>query len=254
METVKHSNAPYDPLPDLPNYDPEPADGVNVGESPVLGLTLRRILRGHTDIITRIAWSPDGRFLASPSFDTTIRIWDVARGECAAVLEGHQGAVYTVVWSPDGHRLASGGKDGIVRIWNSENGELLAQLHHEYAVWGASMARSRTKACIIRRRGQDQTMGCIQVRRDLLCECMRCDYCLEFGVVRRSSDPGIWVSKWVNSTMGLPTDSKRLIDRPRGKGCTGSDVDAQCTNPSVVFLGRYYSNMGIRHWSTHTNS
>lgn len=79
---------PYSPLPDLPNYDPEPADGVSVGESPIPGLTLRRILRGHTGTINRIAWSPDGRFLASPSKDKTIRIWDVTSGKCTAVLRG----------------------------------------------------------------------------------------------------------------------------------------------------------------------
>ena len=108
----------YELLPDLPNYDPEPADGVRVGESPVPGLTLKRILRGHTDVINRIAWSPDGRFLASPSTDKTIRIWDVARGECTAVLEGHEDSVSSVAWSPLGTMLASGSMDSSIRIWN----------------------------------------------------------------------------------------------------------------------------------------
>lgn len=109
---------PY--LPDLPNYDPEPADGVRVGESPVPGLTLRHILRGHKGTINRIAWSPDGRFLASPSNDKTIRIWDVAHGKCIAVLKGHKGQVSSVAWSPDGHRLASGSFDKTIRIWDAE--------------------------------------------------------------------------------------------------------------------------------------
>ena len=99
MAKPQHSSTQYEPLPNLPNYDPEPADGVRVGESPVPGLTLKRILRGHTDTINRIAWSPDGRFLASPSDDQTIRIWDVARGECVAVLEGHEDMVISVAWA-----------------------------------------------------------------------------------------------------------------------------------------------------------
>ena len=115
--TTPPPTTPYDPLPDLPNYDPEPADGVHVGESPVPGLTLRRILRGHTGTINRIAWSPDGRFLASPSNDKTIRIWDVARGECMAVLEGHEEIVRCVAWSPDGQNLVAG-EDGVIHFWD----------------------------------------------------------------------------------------------------------------------------------------
>lgn len=109
-----------DPLPDLPGDDPAPADGVRVGESPAPGLTLRRILRGHTAWIGRIAWSPDGRLLASPSADRTIRIWDVARGECVATLEGHTDMVFSAAWSPDGRRLASGSKDQTACIWEAE--------------------------------------------------------------------------------------------------------------------------------------
>ncbi|MDJ0702624.1 MAG: GTP-binding protein [Leptolyngbyaceae cyanobacterium MO_188.B28] len=115
-------------LPDLPNYDPEPADGVRVGESPVPGLTLKRILRGHTDYIGRIAWSPDGQFLASPSNDQTIRIWNVARGECTAVLKGHTNTVFSVAWSPDGQRLASAAGDKTIRLWNAANGQHLQTL------------------------------------------------------------------------------------------------------------------------------
>jgi small GTP-binding protein len=128
MAKPKHTNTPCEPLPDLLNYDPEPADGVRVGESPVPGLTLRRILRGHTDAITRIAWSPDGRLLASPSDDKTTRIWDVARGECVAVLKAHKGEVCSVTWSPDGSRLASGSSDETIRIWNTETWENLTML------------------------------------------------------------------------------------------------------------------------------
>jgi small GTP-binding protein len=106
-----------DPLPDLPNYDPEPADGVRVGESPVPGLTLRRILRGHKGSIYRFAWSPDGRFLASPSNDETIRIWDVARGECTAVLE-HKDAVRSVAWSPDSSKLVTANPRNTIYIWD----------------------------------------------------------------------------------------------------------------------------------------
>lgn len=111
-----------DLLPDLPGYDPEPADGVRVGESPVPGLTLKRVLRGHAGAIGRIAWSADGRFLASPSEDTSIRIWDIAQGLCTNVLVGHTDIVTSVAWSPDGRRLASTGCDITIRLWDTTSG------------------------------------------------------------------------------------------------------------------------------------
>lgn len=65
-----------------PETEEQPKDFTEIGGSPVPGLTLRHVLRGHTDSISRIAWSPDGKYLASPSRDKTIRIWDVSMGEC----------------------------------------------------------------------------------------------------------------------------------------------------------------------------
>lgn len=133
---------PYDPLPDLPNYNPEPADGVCVGESPVPGLTLRRILRGHTGTINRIAWSPDGRLIASPSSDKTIHVWKIDTGELLQVLKGHQQRVTTVAWSPDGKYLAAGGDAQRIIIWDIETGKLHRKLKREHTWFIISLAWS----------------------------------------------------------------------------------------------------------------
>ena len=92
------------------------------GWQPVPGVTLRLTLRGHSDWIGRIAWSPDGKWLASPSADQTIRIWDAVTGEVVRTLEGHTNRVLIVAWSPDGRRFASAANDKTVRLWDAETG------------------------------------------------------------------------------------------------------------------------------------
>lgn len=116
-----------DLLPDLPNYDPEPADGVRVGESPVPGITLKRILRGHKDRIVRIAWSSDGQLLASPSFDKTIRIWDVTSQELKFTLK-QPSPIGCVAWQTKGRYLASGSEDNMVYVWDYDLGRVICDL------------------------------------------------------------------------------------------------------------------------------
>ena len=79
-----------------------------------------RKLRGHGMGIHAIAFSPDGKGLASSSADRTVRIWDPIFGQEVLVLRGHASTVTAVALSPDGARLASAGTDQTVRIWEAE--------------------------------------------------------------------------------------------------------------------------------------
>jgi WD40 repeat protein len=84
---------------------------------------LRFYINGHTDKVSSVAISPDGKTIASASEDTTIGLWDLATGNPVhPALLGHTKGVMTVAFSPDGRHLASGAEDGQVLLWNVAQG------------------------------------------------------------------------------------------------------------------------------------
>ena len=72
---------------------------------------------GHSDSVESVAFSQNGRLLASASYDHTIRVWNLETGDCH-VLKGHSDIVESVSFSPDGRLLASGSWDYTVRVWD----------------------------------------------------------------------------------------------------------------------------------------
>jgi serine/threonine protein kinase len=87
-----------------------------------------RTLLGHPDPVSSIAFSPDGRRLASGSFDYRIKLWNVASGEKIRTLSGHTNFVRSVAFSPDGRTLASASDDHSIKLWDVASGNEIRTL------------------------------------------------------------------------------------------------------------------------------
>ena len=85
--------------------------------------SLKNTLIGHTGGVYAIAFSPDGKTLASGSFDNTICLWDVSAGEHKSSIIAHTDYITSVAYSPDGNTFASYGQDGTIILWDTEDFE-----------------------------------------------------------------------------------------------------------------------------------
>jgi WD40 repeat protein len=87
-----------------------------------------RTLPAHADMILDIAFSPDGRLLATTGYDRLIKIWEVETGKLLHTLKDHSDAVYGLAFDPSGKLLASASADRAVKVWNVETGVRLYTL------------------------------------------------------------------------------------------------------------------------------
>jgi WD40 repeat protein len=85
-------------------------------------------LAGHNNFTNALAFSRDGRTLASGSYDSTIKLWDIATGRELQTMKGHTGSVVAIEFSPDGKFVVSGGEDGSARLWSVGTGALTATM------------------------------------------------------------------------------------------------------------------------------
>lgn len=90
-------------------------DGAQTPKKPLARLT------GHQKLVNHTAFSPNGQYIASASFDNSIKLWDGRTGKFVATLRGHVASVYRIAWSADSRMLVSASKDSTLKLWDLRN-------------------------------------------------------------------------------------------------------------------------------------
>ena len=257
------------------------ADGeIKIGESPFPGIRLKRILRGHKDCIGLLQWSPDGKRIASPSFDGTIRIWDAHTGDVLHELRGHDDWVFCAAWSPDGRVIASGSRSRLIGLWDSTDGKHIGTLEgHANSVFNLAWIRNgkvivsaaadrRTKEWDVENRREFKQLAgefpiAVSPNGSLLAGCggsvIHVYHLFREDVHKRLEQSGVWTIAWSSDGRILASGGERGTIRVWDvfrqhqlntlEGHTGT-VRCLAFSPDGALLASKSEDGSVRLWRT----
>src|SRR5690242_18744539 len=136
-------------------------------------LKLLSISQAHQDIVQGVEWSPDGKYIATASYDGTVHILDAGNGQLLASYSDHMGHIWRVAWSPDSKYVASGGDDAMLRVWNVANGQLAFKGAQGSPIRGIAWSQNNSYLASSDRAGQIKIWDTTHIER--IAETMKID-------------------------------------------------------------------------------
>ena len=131
LETASKASSTGARLQNRSSFIPISADKTVIGRRASIGRLLYTYT-GHAGEVLKLAWSPDGEYLASGSVDNTAQVWHANTGQLFRTYTGHDSWLIALAWSPNGEYIASGSVDDTVHVWRVIDG-LISRRYTKHA-------------------------------------------------------------------------------------------------------------------------
>ncbi|MBI3545813.1 MAG: protein kinase [Gammaproteobacteria bacterium] len=203
-------------------------------------------LGGHQDWVQSVAFSSDGKWLASGSVDKTIKLWVTATGSLLGTLR-QNAAVNAVAISPNDTWIASAGDDGTVRLWESRSGKLLGVLSGpEYAVYSVAFSAN---AKFLAAAGKDRTVFVWEVESGKRVHTLE-GHTAEVYALGFSPNGKYLASAGADKTLRIwnMADGKEIFDHPGHK----DKILSLAYSPDGKWLATGDAGQAIRIWDAAT--